>query len=66
MSIFIVKVTSDKYGRVSATDPVDTAVPGLQQDPVNIAVSALQPDVVTNRLQLTLSSVGIEWVARAW
>ena len=65
MSIFIVKVTSDKYGRVSATDPVDTAVPGLQ-DPVNIAVSALQPDVVTDRLQLTLSSVGIEWVARAW
>ena len=35
------KMTSDTYGSVTATDPANTAVSGLQ-DPVNMAVSALQ------------------------
>ena len=38
-----VKVTPDTYGRVTVTDPVNTAVSGLQ-DPVNIAVPVLQPE----------------------
>ena len=37
------KMTSDTYGSVTATDPANTAVSGLQ-DPVNMAVSALQPE----------------------
>ena len=41
-------MTSDTYGRVPATDPVNAAVPGLQ-DLVNMAVSALPQKSASKR-----------------